>query len=198
MATPEEEWEYWDVKNDELRRTQLETVQKAASNWSTLFGALVGVFGVVSFAGGFTTIDKLESPLDKIALGLTIAAAAFWLFATYLSAQASGDLSPGEVSELDATALQRRSNEAAATAFDRLREAKVVGAFGVVLVLLGSLLVLVADEAEQEKSPPTVVAVVDGSAVCGKLDSGADGTLSVGDVGLGAGVESLTIVTKCP
>ena len=198
MATPEEEWEYWDLKNDELRRTQLETVQKAASNWSTLFGALVGVFGVVSFAGGLTTIDKLESPLDDIALGLTIAAALLWVIATYLSAQASGDLSPGEVSELDATALQRRTEEAAATAFDRLKVAKVVGTIGVALVLFGTLLVLVADEAEQEKSPPTVVAVVDGSAVCGKLSSGPDGTLSVDDLSLGAAVESLTIVTKCP
>jgi hypothetical protein len=62
-ASADEEWAYWDAKATDLRRTQLSTVQGAATKWATLLTAVLGVFGTVAFAGGLTTLDKLPGAL---------------------------------------------------------------------------------------------------------------------------------------
>ncbi len=53
--------EYWAAKLTEARRGQLDTVRKAATNWSALFTAVLGVFTAVTFASGVPGLDELEA-----------------------------------------------------------------------------------------------------------------------------------------
>jgi hypothetical protein len=198
MATREEEWTYWNAKNEELRRTQLETVQQAAAGWATLFAALLGVFGTVAFAGGLTTLDKLGSPWDAVARVLTAAAAVLGAVATYLAATASHSLSPKQQNELDADSLRVRSGTAAAKSHQALAWAKGTGFAAVLLVLGGSGLVLFLGEGDGPGDPPTAVVVIDGRAVCGRLQASADGGLRVAGETLDEDVTGVTVVAACP
>lgn len=197
MTTPAEESKYWRTKSETLRRTQLETIQKAATGWSALLGALLGIFGAAAFAGGLTTIDKLAEPWATVAKGLTVAAALAGITATYRAAQAAGSLSPGPSNELDSDSIRERSTAAANTAFMRLRSAKFFTVIAAALVFIGSGIVLFAGEASTTKEPPTVVAVVAGTAACGAI-SEEDGVLVVDGTPLAAEVESITVVEACP
>jgi hypothetical protein len=195
--TPAQEWAYWDTKSTDLRHGQLETVQTIAANWEKLFGAVIGIFGTVAFAGGLTTIDKLPSPLDLIIKIATLVAVAFTLCATYFAATAARGLSASEISELDADSLRERNEAAAKSAADALGRAKTTGLIAALIVLLGSAAILLSGEAGTKTDPPNVVAIVAGRAVCGKLAT-SQGQLSVDHVPLARATSSLTVVAKCP
>src|SRR5262245_39293504 len=108
-VSPEEEWDYWDAKATELRRTQLKNVQSSATKWSALLAALLGVFGTVAFAGGLTTLDKLHDPWSTIVKVLTTAAAATAIAGIVLLAKAAGGLSTTHQPALDAAAVRELS-----------------------------------------------------------------------------------------
>ena len=74
--------------------------------------------------------------------------------------------------------------------------AKSLGFLAAVLVLVGSSLVLFIDKDTTAPKAPTVVAVVDGSAVCGTLSVTSDGA-AVGGKPLSGAVTSFTIVAAC-
>jgi hypothetical protein len=91
--------------------------------------------------------------------------------------------------------LRAHSEHAAQAALDQLRLAKAAGLVAGVLVLAGSAAILIAGPAPASPTAPTVIAVVDGKAVCGQLRSGS--SLSVGSTVLER-VTNLVVVPACP
>jgi hypothetical protein len=195
--TPEQEWNYWDSQLTDLRHNQLKTVQSAAAAWSKLFAALLAIFGTVAFAGGLTTIDKLPSPWDVVAKVGTLIAAAAAIAATYMAARASDTLSVSDRPAIDALTLRQAVSDAAHESVHWLSLAKIAGAIAVGIVLAGSGLIVVVGEAGDTPTVPTVVAVVDGHAYCGKLKK-LDGALAVRGHELNRSVTAVTPVADCP
>lgn len=196
-STPKEEWEYWDKKATELRRDQLGSVQASATKWSALMTAVLGVFGTVAFAGGLTTIDKLPDPWPVIAKLLTTAAAIAAVVAIVLLTLAAGGLSILKTSGFTPTVVRNKYTTNAREVLRWLRRGQLAAVIAGAFVLLGSAIVLWAGQSPPAKDPPTVVAVVDGTGICGQLSRSSDGALIVGTTPL-KGVTNLTVVSACP
>lgn len=192
MSSEQEETDYWKSQVLHAVRNELETVQKAASAWATLFTAVLGVFGTVTFAGGLTALDDLPGPFQSWAKGATILAAGATLVAIVLSSRASGTM-PDLTNDTTWDGFRLKNEEAAQRALRNLGRAKKAGVVAAVMVLLGSSTVLLVGSAAP--GVPTVIAVVDGRAVCGKLTGGEP--ISVGSTPL-TNVTNLTIVSRCP
>ena len=189
------EEEFWTQQVIEGRRGQLATVRKSATAWSGLFGAVLGVFGVVAFSGGLTALEDLPSQYQTPVRVVTIAAATLALAATVLSGWAAGyPIKP--TNDNTWQGLRNTTNSRAETARVELLIAKSLGFLAAVLVLLGSSMVLFIDKDTPAPKPPTVVAVVDGSAVCGTLSITSEGA-AVGGTPLTGAVTSFTVVAAC-
>ena len=195
MASDEEDYAYWETKVTALQRTQLETVNAAATAWRTLFGALLGIFTAVAFAGGVTTIDKLASPWDTIMKVATLAALVLAIAATYYANKASGSWSVELIHNQDPIHLRDRTATMAAEARSYLDRAKPLGALAVGIVIIGSAAVLLVGPAKT--GPPDVVLIQGGQAVCGPLAKQSD-RLLVGNTPLTSGAIQMTVVSSCP
>lgn len=195
-ATAEEEWTYWDEKATELRRTQIATVQSAAAKWSALLTALLGLFGTVAFAGGLTTIDKLSDPFDLIARIMTTLAAVCAVRAIWLLTKAGGGLSLSKMPGINAASVRDHYTTGTTTSINRLAEGKTWAIGAGALVLAGSLMVLWAGERSDPAKAPSVVGIVDGKLVCGKLTKNDSGNIAIG--GTTGEVTQVTPVTTCP
>jgi hypothetical protein len=195
-VTAEEEWKYWDTKATELRRTQLTTVQTAATKWSAVLTALLGVFGTVAFAGGLTTIDKLPSPWDAWAKVLTTLAAITAVIAIGILNRAAGGLSITKYRGLSAATVRDINTTGAAGALGLLKIGRYLAVATASLVLAGSLLVLWVREREDVPSVPTVLAVVDQELICGELAS-TKGRLTIDGKPADTAI-FITPVSACP
>ena len=196
-VTPEDEWTFWDARLTDLKHGQLETVQKAATAWASLFGALVGVFGAVAFGGGLASVDRLPGPWDVLVKAATLGAITLALVTIYLAAKAGEGLSPKTVRAFDAKALMLQTYEAAQERLATLRRARMTGVAVISILVGGAFVVLLVGREPQPA--PSVVAIVDGKAVCGKLASGGHGqALKIGSTSLDAAVASLDVVSSCP
>lgn len=195
MASDEEDFDYWQGRVNDLQRTQLETVNAVAANWRTLFGALLGIFAAVAFAGGLTTIDKLASPWDTIMKFATLVAVAAAIGATFFANRASGSISVEMMNNQDPLYLQNRSNALAATARRYLAIAKPFGVVAVLIVVVGSAIVLFLGPAKP--GPPDVVVIDNGKALCAPLAK-QSGVLTAGGIPLSSGVTQMVVVPSCP
>lgn len=194
MPTDREEAEYWKGQVIQRVRGELEAVQKAAAAWSALFTAAIGVFGTVTFAGGLTGLEDLNPTLRPWVKGATVLAALATLVAVVYASMASGSM-PKHTDDTTWDTHRGNSEAAAQTALGHLKVAKRAGVMAAVLVLGGSAAVLLAGPDDTPAGGPSVVAVINGQAVCGKLTKGAP--LSVGTTPL-VNVTSLTVLTSCP
>jgi len=192
---PQTDAEYWSAKQVELERDQLGTVQKAAASWTTLFGAILGVFGTVAFAGGLTAVDKLSESLQLPVKIMTLVAAALALTATILAGLASSPF-PRTTNDTTWQGLQTRSGNRATAALTQLRAALGFGIATAVLVIVGSAGVLIAGEASPGLKVPTVLVTLDDGSVCGKLAGAGPGPTVEGRSLERA--TSVTVVPACP
>lgn len=196
-VSAENEWRYWDTKATELRRNQLTTVQTAATKWSAVLTALLGVFGTVAFAGGLSTIDKLPDSYALFARVLTTAAAVAAVVAIGLLNRAAGGLRLVTHEGLGAKTAQEIFTTGAKSTLKWMKWGKRFAVATAALVLIGSGIVLWAgEEAESDPSPPTLVAVVGGQLVCGEL--GIDGTSLTIDGQPADGATGILVVSGCP
>lgn len=194
--TTQTEDEYWEERLVDLTRQGLDTTRKAAAGWAALLGGVLGVYGTVAFAGGLTSLDRLAAPFDDVTKLATVAAVVALVIATIYAAKASQSTSASAETPLTWIQLRDRSNAAANSSVKNLRISKIAGVIAASIVLLGSTAVLLMGEAQKPSEPPTVLAVVGGDAVCGKLDR-AGGALRVDGVEL-SDVSDLLVVTTCP
>ena len=195
MPSDEDDYKYWAGKVAALQRTQLDTVNAAATAWRTLFGALLGIFTAVAFAGGLTTIDKLASPWDTIMKIATLVAVAAAIGATYFANEASGSISVELLHNQDPLNLRNRTAAMASAARSNLDRAKPLGALAVGIVIIGSAVVLIVGPAKA--APPDVLLFQNGHAICGPLAK-QSGQLVVGNTPLSPGASQMTVVSSCP
>lgn len=189
-----DEVQFWKQQVLTRNRDQLTSVSRAATAWSAVFTAVLGVFSTVSFAGGFSSIDHLAAPWSGPVKAATVVAVVLALAATVLAGSASGtSVSVTDDSTWDGQRAWVKTQ--AMTAYQRLRLAKRVGAGAGAVLLFTAMVVLLAGKTDP--APPTVIAVVGGRAVCGPLASGEGGVLSVAGTAL-VKVTSLTVVPTCP
>ena len=187
---------YWTERLEEAKRGgQLETVRKSATAWSALFSSLLGVFGLVAFAGGLKELDELSPDYTFVIRAATSLAALALGVATYFAAKAAGQLFTITTSDTTWQALRDRTVNAAHAAVKDLRIAKISGAAAVSLVLAGTGLAIWGPSAESV--PATVVVDTTGGPVCGKLSTGESGALFVAGIEIES-VTSLSVVSKCP
>lgn len=188
--------EYWALKLTEARHGQLETVRKAATNWSTLFTAVLGVFSAVTFASGLPGLDELGGTprlIVRCAIGVAAIAA---LVATLLAGWAANSI-PKVTNDLSIATFQSTTKKTAVSALNRVRWSMGCGAVAAVVVVAGSLLMLFAEKSAKPESTTNVITVVDGKAYCGAPNASADGSLTVGGVPLSLAT-SITVVSVCP
>ncbi|MEA2498870.1 MAG: hypothetical protein QOH26_1275 [Actinomycetota bacterium] len=195
-ASAEEEWAYWDGKATELRRNQLETIRNAAAKWAALLTAFLGVFGTVAFAGGLTTVDKLDAGFALVAQILTTAAAIVALAGIYCFSRAGGGLSWSVVPGLSATSLRESRTTGSKDSIRWLTWGKSFSSATAILVLGGSLLVLWAGEGSAPPKPVSVVEVVNGQLYCGTLKDDGE-TVTIGGAPTGE-VQGVITVSVCP
>lgn len=198
QPTQYEEDEYWQGKINELGRTRLDTLRDSASKWTALITALLGIFAVVAFTGALPTLDKLDT---DVAVGVKIVvliALVCAVVATVLLAAASGNLFPASLAAPSPGQLKDNYDERADTAAKELKWGRWFGVAAALLVVVGSAVIFVLGEASTSKSPPTVVTVVNGKAICGKLGGAPHGPLKVSDVDLSSGVTDVVVVDACP
>jgi hypothetical protein len=187
---------YWSDQLDEAKRGgQLETVRKSATAWSALFSSLLGVFGLVAFAGGLQELDELSSEYTTAIKAATSVAALALGVATYFAAKAAGQLFTTTTSDTTWQSLRDRTVNAAHSAVADLRIAKISGALAVGLVLGGTGLAIWGPAAESV--PATVVVNTARGPVCGKLSNTRSGALTVAGTEIES-VSSLSVVTHCP
>jgi hypothetical protein len=194
MSSEQEEVNYW--KDQVLKgiRGELETVQKAAAAWAALFTAVLGVFSAVTFAGGLTALDDLPAVWRPWIKGGTILAAVATLIAILYASKAAGT-TPKRTNDTTWDGFRGDSEAAAQRALMDLGYAKKAGLAAAALVLAGSSAVLLVGPADAPIQVPTVVAVVNGQVVCGRLEGGTP--LRVGTTPL-TNVTNLTVVPGCP
>lgn len=197
QPTQYEEDEYWQLKINDLGRGRLATVRDSASKWAALISALLGIFAVVAFTGALPTLDKLDSDLAPGIKALVVVALVLAVSATALLACASGDLFPTTLVAPSPGQLKDVFDDEADRAKTFLKWGRRFGMTAALLVVVGSALIFVVGEASTAKTPPTVLAVVNGKAICGKLDKTA-GALRVDDTDLSSGVTSFVVVDTCP
>jgi hypothetical protein len=196
-ATPEEEWTYWDGKAIELRRGQLATVQTAATKWSTLLTALLGLAGAAAFAGGLTTIDKLDETFATIARVLTTAAIVLAIIAIGCFSAAGGGLAPKVVPGINATYVRDKLIGGAAPALSLFKVGRIFALLAAAVVIGGSVMVLWVGEAKDSKAPPTVLAAFsDGHTACGTLGSSTNGS-TIGGEPVNGPITQLLVVDAC-
>ncbi len=194
-VTPEEEFDYWDAKATELRRSQLDSVRAAATKWAALMGALLGVFGTVTFAGGLRTVDMLGDPWAQIVKGLTSAAAAFAVAAIGMLSYAAGGLRISQEQGLTGDSVQRMFTEDTGRAMRWLGWGKKGALAAAATVLAGSALILWVGP--QPAAPPTILVVIKHHTYCGPLRQGSSG-LRVGRHPLSGDIQAIVIVNACP
>jgi hypothetical protein len=194
LPSKEDDYNYWAGKVTALQRTQLETVNAAATAWRTLFGALLGIFTAVAFAGGLTTIDKLAHPWNVILKIATVVALVMAIGATYLANKASGSMSVGVLTDQDPDFLRQRTRAMAEQAHADLDLAKPLGALAVGIVIVGSVIALFIGPAKA--GPQDVLVVINGQATCGPLTAQSD-RLVVGTTPLSTRVSQMTAVSSC-
>jgi hypothetical protein len=188
--------DFWKAKILEARHDQLDTVRKAAASWATLFTAVLGVFGTVTFTTGLTGLDDLADDTKNLARAAIVGAAVLALVATLLFASAANSM-PSKTSNLTVTEFQERYKRLAKSALTRLHIAMGAGAAAAVVVILGSVIVLYADKTSAPPKVPSIIAVIDGKTYCGVPAASKDGTLNISDAPAGKAT-LLTVVAACP
>lgn len=192
----QDEDEFWTSKILETRHSQLDTVRKAATSWSTLFTAILGVFGTVTFVSGLTGLDTLSDTVRGLVRGGIAIAAVATLAATILAGSASNSI-PKVSNDLTIDGFRSDNKKRAAKALKRLQWSMFFGALAAAVVISGSIVVLFADKSSKPDNPPPIIAVVNGRAICGTPSIASDGTLAIGSTSLN-GATSLIIVAACP
>jgi hypothetical protein len=189
-----EEAKYWREKLETTQREQLQTVAKAATAWTALLTSLLGVFGLVSFAGGLTALNDLPAQWQPWVKGMVALAAVLVAWATVSAARASQTLSPVIREGDDVNKFKAEEEQRATKGLDLLGDVKWSASIAALVVLAGSLIVLVVGPA----SPPAqkFVAIVDGVATCGELQRQGEG-FSIGTTTLDSGV-TFMVVASCP
>lgn len=191
----QKEDEYWASQILVARRTQLETVRKAATAWSAVFSGLLGLFGTVTFVGGLNGLDDLNQG-TQVGVQVGIVVAAFCTVVATIFAALAANAFPIVTNDLTVDTFQSKNKERAEKALGRLRTSMFLGATAAIIVIGGSTVVLLADKSEPADKAPTIIAVVEGKAHCGRLTSDGE-DLAVGGRRLES-VSSLTVVSSCP
>lgn len=184
---------HWEAKLIEAKTGQLDTVRKSAAGWSALFTSLLGVFGVVTFAGGLKEIDDLAPGLTWLVKTGTSLAAIALSVATFFAAKASGLFTTTTNNTTWQNQRDTTINAATEARSDLLRS-KLAGVAALLLVLGGSLVAIWGPSA---KSPPlTVIVDTNLGVACGPLSKDASGAILVDGEKLTSA--ALTVVGKCP
>jgi hypothetical protein len=187
---PDKEWQYWDDKAVELSHGQRETVAATAAKWKALQTAVIAVFATVTFAGGLTTLDKLDEPYHWIALGITLAAVASALAAVWLLSAAGGGLYTKVATQpLDGLDLKRQWADEAKRTNTHLRRGQLATAVTIGLFVVGAVLVLVVGPSTGSQN---YIATFTGKAPAyGTLSVSKDGTITIGAKEDGSGGQKL-------
>lgn len=191
-----DEDQYWEGRLIETRRSQLDTVQKSARGWSTLFAAVLGAFGSVTFVSGLAGLDELPPSL-RIAVQWLVAFAACTTLAATILAGLAANVLPAPSDDATSLGLRSETKLRAKKALRRLRAAIWLGVLAALCVISGSMAVLFAPADGHSSAPTYLVAVVGGRAFCGAGATGPSGELSIGGV-VFRDVDSISIVPRCP
>jgi hypothetical protein len=147
----------------------------------------------------WTYWDTKATELRRGQLATVQAAAARWaalLTGIGALSMAAGGLFVSRQHGISATTVQELYTTQMGTALHWLNVGRSFAVAAAALVLAGSLIVLWVPEKSEPAHETTVLAVIEGRAICGPLGR-AGGTLTVGGTPVAAAT-SLAVVTKCP
>ena len=196
MSVASEDEVFWRAQATAAKHQELENVRKAATAWTALFTAVVGVFSTVAFAGGLPALDDLDPTWQDPVKYATVVALALALTATILAGIATGP-SAKTTDDSSWKGTRNRARDAARNARTQLRISKFLGAVAAAVILGGSVAIFFAGATAPKAKLPSLIAVVGGKAVCGPLTKGSDGQAKVGQESL-AGATSILVVSACP
>ena len=222
MTNPQDDAARWNKEADDLRHTSLDRVRKTAEAWGASITTALGVFALVAFVKGPDAIKDVPTGAGKgvtlsiagWAIGpfdaaetaaVTIFAAAVLVIVAVILAALAAQGSPSWNPKFVGTTLQNAVATQSKRAVRELLWSRILTIVALTLVLFGLWVVWWATIDAKQKAPaPTTDAIVgSGTAmVCGVLDTGGDGSLTVTpDGGSAVAVSSgtaVTIVDDCP
>ncbi len=189
-----EEFEYWSGQVLTARRSQLDNVRKAATAWSGLLTAVLGVFGTATFVTGLPGLDKLDNGLAD-GLRWAVIAIAVLLLISVISSGLASTRFPIVVNNLTADHLRQTTKDQAVLSRRLLGIAILAGGLAAILLAGGSAVLVFAQEKESGAAEVYLL-TTDGGSFCGPLEAAADG-ITVDDQ-LVSGNGSLVKVAECP
>ncbi len=193
--TPDE-FDYWNGKVLEARRGQLEVVRKAATAWTGLLTAILGVFGTATFVTGLPGLDQVTGGLAT-ALRIGVIVIALALLLSVVTAGLAASSFPRTADGLTANALRIDTKATAKTSLALLKISLISGIVAAVALVLGSASLVFSTPEPSAKKPPLILVTNATEAKCGVLTQSPDGTLTVSGLSL-AGATRIAIVEACP
>ena len=190
-----EEDAYWAAALVNARRTQLETVRKAATGWAALLSAGLTLFGAVSLTGGSALLagkGDTSGLLRTVAVTVATLAA---LTATLLAGAAANSW-PRISSDLTINGLRDATKRQARAGVKKLRWAMRLGGLSLALIVVVSLS-LTFSSLRNSSAHDKWLIVSDGAIVCGTLQRGTNGETLLDGRRLGA-VSTVMPVAVCP
>jgi hypothetical protein len=194
----------WDAEAAQLPHTALSDVRGAAEKWGSTVAALLGLFGVVAFAQGPSSLTDVPGDDAYAVLAMVLIAVVLAGAATYTSAIAAQG-SPATVQNLNGYTLKAIHNTRLPRAVKLLKASRALTLAAILLVLgavaVASLGTLDARDTDSSASPSVVVVKRDGTVVCGTLKLAGTTLVLVDTMGAPssiAGSTQVVPVDKCP
>jgi hypothetical protein len=192
----------WDDEATALRHTALADVRGVAEKWGATVAALLGVFGIVVFAKGPSTLTDVPGKDAYAVLVLAVLAVAAAAAATYLGALAAQG-TPENLDNLNGWTLKQLYKDRLPIAIGRLKKSRALTLAAALLILSAVVIAWLAALHGRGKTEGQSVLVtsVQGRVMCGKLKL-IDGKLVL-EFGKGAnqpleGVRQVVTVAACP
>lgn len=187
------DFDYWSAQVLNARRSQLDTVKKAATGWSALLTAVLGVFGTATFVTGLPGLDDIGAGWAKI-LRIGVLVVAILLLVSIVLGGIASNSWPRISDNLTADSLRSSTKSAAVAARILLRISLIVGGVAALLLVSGSAVVLFLPKMQ---SPQQLFLVTTADrSTCGPLAT-ASGVISVGGQDV-VGAKTIQLVSSCP
>ncbi len=190
----QDEFNYWSARVTDATHGQLESVRKAATAWSALLTAVLGVFTTATIVSGLPGLDSIKAGFGLFLRGLILLGALLLLASVVLSGLASIAW-PRITNDLTADTARASTKTAAVKALSRLQLSLKVGVAAAAVLFIGSALTVLAPT---EPDPtPSVLLTTPNGVYCGHLQKDGSGALQIGGQSLGPS-DSVQAISSCP
>lgn len=192
----------WEQEAIDAQHQSLSRVRATAAAWSSSIAALLGVFSIVAFIKGPSTVSSLSHTTATVVTILVLVAALLAAGAT-LTAAVAAQGTPRWLNRLDGQALRATNRDAAKKVVLQLWISRILALLAAICVLAGMSTAWLSISSQAQPSQRAIVVMRTGEVRCGTLGATANhgvGLLVDGEslVTPLVNVNELVRVKQCP